>query len=187
MPCGTRTIAKPLGITLKNIRRNMKIKLLKTSLILLVNALLISNIGMAQSYTTTIDTFYVSTPEYSTSLGLDSLFFPSAITTPNTGNNFLDTNQDGNATTNGKSFDGNSIKVAANYGTKIGEKGGFANFTTEYINKEKTLRPGFDFRRGFGEAAIQGFNFFVNAAIPVSDKSTFYAFGGRNFTNYSVC
>lgn len=105
--------------------------------------------------------------------------FPAG--TANTGNNFLDTNQDGNATTNGKSFDGNSIKVAANYGTKIGEKGGFANFTTEYINKEKTLRPGFDFRRGFGEAAIQGFNFFVNAAIPVSDKSTFYAFGGRNF------
>ncbi|GAB5418680.1 MAG: hypothetical protein Crog4KO_04370 [Crocinitomicaceae bacterium] len=65
----------------------MKIKLLKPSL-LLFTALLISNIGKAQSYTTTIDTFYVSTPEYSATLGLDSLYFPSAITTPNTGNNF---------------------------------------------------------------------------------------------------
>lgn len=118
----------------------------------------------------------VSYGAYSTKADGD---FPAG--TANTGDNYLDTNQDGNRQTKGKSFDGNSIKVAANYGTKIGTKGGFANFTTEYINKEKTLRPGFDFRRGFGEASIEGFNFFVNAAIPVSDKTTFYAFAGRNF------
>jgi iron complex outermembrane receptor protein len=105
--------------------------------------------------------------------------FPAG--TANTGNNFLDTNQDGNAITDGRNFDGNSIKATANFGTKIGDQGGFANFTTEYLNKEKTLRPGFDFRRGFGEAAIQSFNFFVNAAIPVSDNSKFYIFGGRNY------
>jgi len=105
--------------------------------------------------------------------------FPAG--TVNTGNNFLNTNQDGNAITDGRNFDGNSIKATANFGTKIGDKGGFANFTTEYLNKEKTLRPGFDFRRGFGEAAIQSFNFFVNAAIPVSDNSKFYIFGGRNY------
>ncbi len=107
--------------------------------------------------------------------------FPAG--TPNTGDNFLDTNADGNKLADGRSFDGNSIKVTTNYGTKIGDNGGFANFTAEYINKDKTLRPGFDFRRGFGEAAIEGFNFFVNAAIPVSDKTKFYAFGGRNFRN----
>lgn len=105
--------------------------------------------------------------------------FPAG--TANTGDNFLDTNADGNKTADGKSFDGNSIKLTTNYGTKIGDKGGFANFTAEYLNKEKTLRPGFDFRRGFGEASIESFNFFVNAAIPVSDKTKFYAFGGRNF------
>jgi len=105
--------------------------------------------------------------------------FPAG--TANTGDNFLDTNADGNRTTKGKSFDGNSLKVTTNYGTKIGENGGFANFTAEYISKDKTLRPGFDFRRGFGEASIEGFNFFVNAAIPVSDKTKFYAFGGRNY------
>lgn len=105
--------------------------------------------------------------------------FPAG--TANTGDNFLDTNADGNKTAKGKSFDGNSMKVTTNYGAKIGEKGGFANFTAEYISKDKTLRPGYDFRRGFGEAAIQGFNFFVNAAIPVSDNTEIYAFGGRNF------
>jgi iron complex outermembrane receptor protein len=107
--------------------------------------------------------------------------FPAG--TPNTGDNFLDTNANGNKLADGRSFDGNSIKVTTNYGTKIGDNGGFANFTAEYINKDKTLRPGYDFRRGFGEAAIEGFNFFVNAAIPVSDKTKFYAFGGRNFRN----
>jgi len=101
--------------------------------------------------------------------------FPAG--TPNTGDNFLDTNADGNKTAKGKSFDGGSLKVATNYGTKIG----FANFTAEYISKDKTLRPGFDFRRGFGEASIEGFNFMVNAAVPVSDKTEIYAFGGRNY------
>lgn len=105
--------------------------------------------------------------------------FPAG--TANTGDNFLDTNADGNQTAKGKSFDGNSVKLTTNYGTKIGDNGGFANFTAEYLNKEKTLRPGFDFRRGFGEASIESFNFFVNAAIPVSDKTKFYAFGGRNY------
>ncbi|MEO0046162.1 MAG: hypothetical protein RL705_1353 [Bacteroidota bacterium] len=105
--------------------------------------------------------------------------FPAG--TANTRDNFLDTNADGNQTAKGKSFDGNSVKLTTNYGTKIGDNGGFANFTAEYLNKEKTLRPGFDFRRGFGEASIESFNFFVNAAIPVSDKTKFYAFGGRNY------
>ena len=55
------------------------------------------------------------------------------------------------------------------------------NFTTEYLTKNKTLRPGYDFRKGFGEAAIDGFNFMGNMVIPVSNKTEFYAFGGRNY------
>ncbi|MFD0990891.1 TonB-dependent receptor domain-containing protein [Mariniflexile jejuense] len=92
----------------------------------------------------------------------------------------LDTKKDGNAIGKDQNFDGGSVKVTANYGFEIGE-GGFANFTTEYLSKNKTLRPAFDFRKGFGEAAIDGFNFFGNLAIPVSDKTEFYAFGGRNY------
>jgi iron complex outermembrane receptor protein len=93
----------------------------------------------------------------------------------------LDTGNDGNAIGPDQDFDGGSIKVGLNYGVAIGEKGGFANFTTEYIKKNKTLRPGFEFRKGFGEAAIDGFNFMGNLAIPVNDKTEIYAFGGRNY------
>ena len=101
--------------------------------------------------------------------------------TPNSDGNRLDQNGNGNSTGKDQSFDGGSVKVSANYGVAIGEKGGFANFTTEYLNKNKTLRPGYDFRKGFGEAEIQGVNLFANLAIPVSDKTEFYAFGGRNY------
>jgi iron complex outermembrane receptor protein len=93
----------------------------------------------------------------------------------------LDTDKDGNVIGDDQNFDGGSVKLAANYGFGIGENGGFANFTTEYVNKEKTLRPAFDFRKGFGEAAVEGFNFFGNSVIPVSDNTEVYVFGGRNF------
>ena len=101
--------------------------------------------------------------------------------TANIKNNFLDENSFGNTLGQKRNFDGQSLKVAANYGVAVGKKGGIANFTAEYLNKEKTLRPGFDFRKGFGEAAIQGLNLFGNLILPISDKSEFYAFGGRNF------
>ena len=99
---------------------------------------------------------------------------------PNTDGNRLDTERDGNAIGDNQNFDGGSIKVAANYGFEIAEEG-YANFTMEYLNKNKTLRPGFDFRRGFGEASIEGVNFMGNAAIPLSENTEFYAFGGRNY------
>jgi iron complex outermembrane receptor protein len=101
--------------------------------------------------------------------------------TPNTKNYRLDQNGNGNSYGKNQAFDGGSVKVAANYGVAIGEKGGFANFTTEYINKNKTLRPAYDFRKGFGDAEIQSFNLFANIAVPISDKTEFYAFGGRNY------
>ncbi|MEN9875993.1 MAG: hypothetical protein RLZZ529_990 [Bacteroidota bacterium] len=101
--------------------------------------------------------------------------------TANTKNNFLDETGFGNTLGQKRNFDGQSLKVAANYGVSVGKKGGIANFTAEYLNKEKTLRPGFDFRKGFGEAAIQGLNLFGNLVLPISDKTEFYAFGGRNF------
>ena len=101
--------------------------------------------------------------------------------TPNTKGFRLD--QDGNGNSYGKNqdFDGGSVKIAANYGTSIGSKGGYINFTGEFLNKNKTLRPSYDFRKGFGDAEIQGVNLFANIAIPISDKTEFYAFGGSNF------
>jgi iron complex outermembrane receptor protein len=101
--------------------------------------------------------------------------------TANTDGYRLDKNGNGNTFGKDQAFDGGSVKVAANYGVAIGDKGGYANFSTEFLNKNKTLRPGFDFRKGFGEAEIQSFNLFGNLAIPISEKTEFYAFGGRNY------
>lgn len=103
--------------------------------------------------------------------------------TPNTPGYFLDQNGNGNSYGKDKNFDGNTMKVGLNYGTKIGKDGGFVNLTTEYFTKEKTLRPGFDFRKGFGEAAIKSLNFMANLSIPITKRIDFYAFGGRNDRN----
>lgn len=101
--------------------------------------------------------------------------------TPNVSGNFIDL--DGSGTTprdDDPTLDGVTTKVGLNYGFDIGEEG-FINFTTEFINKEKTLRPGAGFRRGFGEAEISGFGAFFNASLPVGNDTEFYAFGGRNY------
>nr|WP_294922952.1 TonB-dependent receptor [uncultured Flavobacterium sp.] len=103
------------------------------------------------------------------------------IGTANTEGYRLDKNGNGNSFGKNQNFDGGSVKVSANYGTAIGTKGGYLNVTGEFLNKNKTLRPGFDFRKGFGEAEIQGVNLFVNLAVPISEKTQFYAFGGSNF------
>lgn len=93
----------------------------------------------------------------------------------------LDQNGNGNSYTKRKAFDGNTVKFGLNYGVAVGKDGGFVNFTTEYFTKEKVLRPGFDFRKGFGEASMDSYNFSVNSVIPISAKTKFYAFGGRNY------
>ncbi|TPG44172.1 TonB-dependent receptor [Flavobacterium pectinovorum] len=103
--------------------------------------------------------------------------------TPNTKGFRLDQKGNGNSYGKDKSLDGQSIKVAANYGVALGSKGGYANFTGEFINKEKTLRPAYDFRKGFGDAQINGLNFFGNLAIPIGEKTEFYAFGGSSVRN----
>ncbi len=78
-----------------------------------------------------------------------------------------------------KSYDGNTTRVDLNYGISIGDKGGFANFTAEYLTKDRTLRPGYSWRQGYGSAAVDQFQFFVNSAMPLGDKSELYIFGGR--------
>ncbi|QRM90144.1 TonB-dependent receptor [Lacinutrix sp. WUR7] len=80
-----------------------------------------------------------------------------------------------------RKYDGETVKIDLNYGVSLGDNGGFVNFTTELLSKDNTLRPGFSWRKGYGSAGVDGFNFMVNAAIPVGDKTEIYAFGGRNF------
>lgn len=100
--------------------------------------------------------------------------------TANTKWNYLDKDGNGNTTRKAPTFDGASTKVSANYGIELEKKGGFINFTSEFLVKEKTLRPGFDFRKGFGEAEITSSNILANLSLPITDKIDFYAFGGRN-------
>lgn len=101
--------------------------------------------------------------------------------TPNTPGNFIDLDGSGTEGGNDPSIDGVITKVGLNYGFDIGSEGGFANVTTEFINKEKTLRPGATFRRGFGEAEISGFSGMLNGAVPIGDDTEVYFFGGRNY------
>ncbi len=100
---------------------------------------------------------------------------------PNTPGNFIDLDGSGTEPGEDPSIDGVTTKVGLNYGFDLGDKGGFANVTTEFVNKEKTLRPGATFRRGFGEAEISGFSGMLNGAVPVGDDTEVYFFGGRNY------
>ncbi len=101
--------------------------------------------------------------------------------TPNTKGYRLDQHGNGNSYGKDQDFDGGSVRVAANYGLALGTKGGYANFTGEFLNKNKTLRPAYDFRKGFGDASMHGVNLFANFSVPIADKTEFYAFGGSNF------
>jgi iron complex outermembrane receptor protein len=80
-----------------------------------------------------------------------------------------------------KSFDGATVKIDANYGVRLNDKGGFMNFTTEFLTKQNTLRPGFSWRKGYGSAGLDGFNFMINSSLPINDNTEVYAFGGRNY------
>jgi iron complex outermembrane recepter protein len=80
-------------------------------------------------------------------------------------------------------FDGNTARVDLNYGVKLGKQGGYVNLTTEYLNRQRTLRPGFDWRQGYGSAAADQLQAMLNAALPLSDKTELYAFGGLGNRN----
>ncbi|WP_372757641.1 TonB-dependent receptor domain-containing protein [Mariniflexile sp.] len=80
-----------------------------------------------------------------------------------------------------KSFDGATVKIDANYGVPLNNIGGFINFTTEFLTRENTLRPGFSWRKGYGSAGVDGFNFMINSSLPINDNTEVYAFGGRNY------
>ena len=84
-----------------------------------------------------------------------------------------------------KSFDGNTVRAALNYGLNIGSKGGYVNFGGEFLKKEKTLRPGFDYRKGYGSAAVDQYQLVANAAVPLGKTTEFYAFGtwGDRYTD----
>jgi iron complex outermembrane receptor protein len=95
----------------------------------------------------------------------------------------------------GDKTDGKTIAANINFGVPLGSKGGFANFTFEAINVNKTFRQVLDtsdyytnddamyidiYRRGNGDAGLEMYGSFYNMELPVSKTGTFYSFGGYN-------
>lgn len=84
-------------------------------------------------------------------------------------------------------IDGNTFNFNGNLGTKIGNKGGFGNFTVEFINKDRTIRnanpeKGYSSpREKFGDAKSQNMYFFGNVEVPLSDGLNFYSRQGFSY------
>ncbi|SMC92065.1 TonB-dependent receptor plug domain-containing protein [Chryseobacterium sp. YR221] len=92
--------------------------------------------------------------------------------------------------------DGMTFDFSGNLGTKIGSKGGFGNFTVEFINKDYAIRNANPAiyndppapRQRFGDAKAQNVYFFGNIELPLSDGLTFYSrqgFSHRNTKAYA--
>lgn len=87
--------------------------------------------------------------------------------------------------------DGITFDFSGNLGTKIGNKGGFGNFTAEFINKDYAIRnanpdiynnppaP----RQRFGDAKAQNVYFFGNIELPLTDGLKFYSRQGFSYRN----
>jgi iron complex outermembrane receptor protein len=92
-------------------------------------------------------------------------------------------------------IDGNAFTVNGNYGVPVGKKGGFINFTGNFITSGKTYRQALDtttgskdfmytniYRRAHGDGSLFSIGGFMNAEIPFSNPAnSFYAFGGYNY------
>jgi len=81
--------------------------------------------------------------------------------------------------------DGAQVRAGANYGLRVGEQG-FLSLTGELLSKGRTNRPTDPdvfsiYRRQFGDAELLNGGVFLNALVPLSATSAFYAFGGANF------
>jgi len=82
--------------------------------------------------------------------------------------------------------DGTTFDFSGNLGTKIGNKGGFGNFTVEFVNKERTIRNAnpekySSPREKFGDAKSQNIYFFGNVELPLSDGLKFYSRQGFSY------
>lgn len=87
-----------------------------------------------------------------------------------------------------KKLDGNTLDLSLNTGTSLGKKGGFANLTLDFVNKDYAIRNAnptkFDApRQRFGDAAAKNMYAFVNAELPFSDKVKFYNNSGFSYRN----
>ncbi|WP_333596520.1 TonB-dependent receptor [Chryseobacterium flavum] len=90
-------------------------------------------------------------------------------------------------------IDGTTFDFSGNLGTQIGSKGGFGNFTAEFVNKDYAIRNANPdkytaSRQRFGDAKAQNAYFFGNVELPLSDELKFYSrqgFSHRNTKAYA--
>jgi len=91
-------------------------------------------------------------------------------------------------------FDGNAFSFNGNYGIKIGDRGGFINFTANYLRQGKTYRQALDtnanskdfmytnvYRRAHGDGSLDNGGGFLNMELPLIGNSSLYVFGGVNY------
>ncbi|POY36704.1 TonB-dependent receptor [Solitalea longa] len=85
-----------------------------------------------------------------------------------------------------KVWDGQQYNGNANYGFKIGTKGGFFNITGDIDHKDKTARPNYtslypdNYRVEFGDASYTNYSAMINSRIPLQKDAEVYFFGGFN-------
>ncbi|HYF32015.1 MAG TPA: TonB-dependent receptor [Chitinophagaceae bacterium] len=99
--------------------------------------------------------------------------------------------------TPGGPLDGGTFTFGANYGLPLGKKGGFINFSWDFMNAEKTFRQVLDtsdllrngealplniYRRAHGDASVIATGAFYNMEVPTNETgNAFYSFGGYNY------
>jgi iron complex outermembrane recepter protein len=130
--------------------------------------------------------------------GSDAIAGVINIVTKNS-TDYLDVNSRAGVTGEG---DGERLEASANYGIPIGERGGFVNFTTQFLERAATNRSGTyngpiytddaaaddatlaangltrnDLKMKIGESAATVAMVGYNMEIPVGDHATFYSFG----------
>ena len=87
-----------------------------------------------------------------------------------------------------KNVDGNTLDLSVNTGMSVGKKGGFANLTFDFVNKDYAIRNAnpakYDApRQRFGDAAAKNVYAFLNSEIPLSDAVKFYNNSGFSYRN----
>ena len=106
------------------------------------------------------------------------------------GSSDLKTQYESSKKSDGRTFSGN-----LNFGVALGKKGGFVNMTLDGVTTNKTFRQALKtdnyitddeamyiniYRRGHGDASLDMVGTFINSEVPLSDKTSFYAFAGYN-------
>ncbi len=104
----------------------------------------------------------------------------------------------GNQYYSGNAIDGGTYSLSANNGVALGKKGGFVNFSLDFLSQAKTYRQvdttnGLtnknsllyinSGRRAFGDGSVKTGGAMYNLEVPSGNnsKTTFYSFGGYNY------